>query len=150
MNNPEMVQLYNDRFIQNALRVLLTWRCWRFGGVGRRGNNVARVRIWANLENRRQVVWWRSALIEGQCVRRHAMASHGPNGTVPPASSASKSDFLVNGKYRLVRKIGSGSFGEIYLGINVSSGEVRFRHKLAHVIDGEHTGIWSSRNRVNS
>ncbi|KAG8227831.1 hypothetical protein J437_LFUL008475, partial [Ladona fulva] len=32
-------------------------------------------------------------------------------------------DFIVCGKYRLVRKIGSGSFGDIYLGINVSNGE---------------------------
>ncbi|KAK9501500.1 hypothetical protein O3M35_012213 [Rhynocoris fuscipes] len=32
-------------------------------------------------------------------------------------------DFVVAGRYRLVRKIGSGSFGDIYLGINVSNGE---------------------------
>lgn len=41
--------------------------------------------------------------------------------------SSNKSEFLVSGKYRLVRKIGSGSFGDIYLGINVTNGEVRFR-----------------------
>ena len=31
--------------------------------------------------------------------------------------------FVVASKYRLVRKIGSGSFGDIYLGINISNGE---------------------------
>ena len=42
------------------------------------------------------------------------------------SSISSKSEFLVNGKYRLIRKIGSGSFGDIYLGINVSNGEVNW------------------------
>ena len=38
-------------------------------------------------------------------------------------SGASK-EFQVGGKYRLVRRIGSGSFGDIYLGVNVTNGEV--------------------------
>jgi casein kinase 1 alpha len=37
--------------------------------------------------------------------------------------ATSRSEFVVGGKYRLVRKIGSGSFGDIYLGINISNGE---------------------------
>ena len=37
----------------------------------------------------------------------------------------SKSEFKVGGRYRLVRKIGSGSFGDIYLGVNLTNGEVR-------------------------
>ena len=36
-------------------------------------------------------------------------------------SGSSKAEFHVGGKYRLVRKIGSGSFGDIYLGENFSS-----------------------------
>lgn len=39
------------------------------------------------------------------------------------ASTSSRYEFIVGGKYRLIRKLGSGSFGDIYLGHNITNGE---------------------------
>lgn len=39
------------------------------------------------------------------------------------ASLILRPDFIIGGKYRAMRKIGSGSFGEIFLGMNMASGE---------------------------
>nr|XP_051710573.1 casein kinase I-like [Oryctolagus cuniculus] len=39
------------------------------------------------------------------------------------SSSGSKAELIVGGKYQLVRKIGSGSFGDIYLAVNLTNSE---------------------------
>lgn len=42
---------------------------------------------------------------------------------------------MIAGKYRIVRKVGSGSFGDIYLGINITNGEVRPRFRTSPPYD---------------
>lgn len=65
--------------------------------------------------------------------------------------SSSRNEFIIGGKYRIIRKIGSGSFGDIYLGISIICGEevaikmesrnarhpqLMYEHKLYKVLSG--------------
>merc|ERR1712193_102193 len=61
------------------------------------------------------------------CLTVGNLALNMAEGSMPPTNyplpTSYKGHFVVASKYRLVRKIGSGSFGDIYLGINISNGE---------------------------
>lgn len=46
-----------------------------------------------------------------------------PNAGIPRSLLTVRQDLRVGNKYRIGRKIGSGSFGDIYLGTNIISGE---------------------------
>ena len=82
-----------------------------------------------------------------------------------PSVHSCRSDFIVGGKYRLVRKIGSGSFGDIYLGINITNGEevavklesIKARHpqllyesKLYKILQGKFCYSYSGLLLINS
>ncbi|CAN0892893.1 Casein kinase 1-like protein 10 [Linum grandiflorum] len=51
-------------------------------------------------------------------------------------------DHLVGGKFKLGRKIGSGSFGELYIAVNVQTGE-EVGVKLIGVSSFQFQAIWS-------
>lgn len=53
------------------------------------------------------------------------------------ATCTTTKEFVVGEKYRLVRKIGSGSFGDIYLGINITNGEVSGKTKFSGLMRGD-------------
>lgn len=53
----------------------------------------------------------------------HASAVPAASSSSSSSSANGKPELRVGGRYRLGRKIGSGSFGDIYLGSNINTGE---------------------------
>jgi hypothetical protein len=71
-----------------------------------------------------QVVWWFRAADFSPIMQQTAAPSH-------------LADIRVGGKYRFGRKIGSGSFGEIYLGLLDSFQVITANIRLKPLISGQ-------------
>lgn len=59
--------------------------------------------------------WWAGGI--------HRRRKTSPSTTSAEEAERSAMELRVGKKYRLGRKIGSGSFGDIYLGTNMTTGE---------------------------
>ena len=88
----------------------------------------------ANIHHKSGSSTMASKMVRGQSHMERTVSRHhngtsgavgGASGTGSTPSGSSGSEFYVGGttKYRLMRKIGSGSFGDIYLAVNVNNGE---------------------------
>uniref|UniRef100_A0A914VRL0 non-specific serine/threonine protein kinase n=1 Tax=Plectus sambesii TaxID=2011161 RepID=A0A914VRL0_9BILA len=51
------------------------------------------------------------------------LVPHNQSAPSPLSIAIAKGDFIVDGQYRLIRRLGQGSFGEVYHGLNLLSGE---------------------------
>jgi serine/threonine protein kinase len=59
-------------------------------------------------------------------------------------------DILIAGKYRLGRKLGGGSFGEIFLGTNLQTGE----EVGIKLVSGQHSAppllVWAKQRNIHT